>query len=412
MMRDENKRFQSRIGTMQSLKTAILVLTAFLHSASCSSEGSLEPNNPSAEHLSYPDKAVVHWQSIASWSEETIRQAAEASIMIIPIERCFSPESTPIIERIKQLNPEMKIIGYRTLLSVDILYPDTTYLRNNLPYVLDYYEAVRGNWGWTTENDTIFIWPGQIMLDPIDSGSLDTDLIDRMVNLIAEYRQSYGNLDGIMHDYFMYDAYLNPYARETMIGDVDFDEDGIRHEDDADEKALFYEWQKEYVRAIRSRFGSDFIEIGNGRPPQEDAELAGLLNGIFYELYPNNPWGKTDRDGLLRLLENQREGYLLPALGRTWSLCTNEKGNLHGNNYFCMLSSLLADCMYTELSNSYVFRGWTLDISTGPPRSAALVEGRMDSILTVRRNFELGEVRISFESSGRRIETIFESFVE
>ncbi len=387
----------------------ILVLLTLAVLACCARTEPTEPPPSPPASGAYPAKAVVHWRSFHTWDDAMIRQAAQADMLILPMERCFSPESQAAIAEIRRLHPGARIIGYRSLMSVGTLGPDTTYLRQVLPYVLDYYNAVREDWAWTTMQDTVLIWRDIIMLDPIEGGALNRDLIDAMVDLIASYRQSTGAIDGIMHDYFMYSAYLNPTVRETMTGEVDFDEDGVRHQDDPDELAFFYEWQKEYARAIRARLGDDFIQIGNGRPPQEDAELAGLLNGIFYELYPNNPWYGTDRTGLLRLLENQRDGYLRPALGRTWSVCTNERGTTSDNNRFCLLSSLLAGCMYTELFGSYVFSGWTLDLSPGKPAGEAVIEGSMDSILTVRRDFMLGEVRISFESSGRRQETVFES---
>lgn len=387
----------------------ILLPLAFAVLAACSRTETAAPELTGSPASSvYPEKAVVHWRSFGSWDEATIAEAAEARMVMFPMEHCFSPESEGALAEIRRRNPDVSVIGYRTLLSVYTLYPDTTYLRRVLPYVLDYYYAVRDHWAWTTEQDTILMWRELAMLDPIVDGALNTELIDAMVDLLASYQaRTGGAVDGILHDYFMYDAYLNPLVRETMEGEIDFDDDGVRHEDDADERALFYEWQKEYVRAIRARLGDDFIQIGNGRPPQEDADLAGLLNGIFYELFPNNPWYGTDRSGLLRLLENHRPGYLRPARGRIWSVCTNEKGTVSANNMFCLLSSLLAGCMYTELEGSYIFTGWTLDVDPGAPLGATAVEGALDSILTVWRPFENGEVRMSFLPTGRRESAAF-----
>jgi hypothetical protein len=189
---------------------------------------------------------------------------------------------------------------------------------------------------------------------------------------------------------------------------VDFDGDGVMYDDDPEEQDLFYLWQKEYAKAIRERFGADFIQIGNGRPPLEDPDIARWMNGIFYELYPNNCWSWTDRDGLTRLLENQRDGYLSKAKGRTWSLLTNEMGDTTGNNLFCLLSSLLAGCMYTELYGSYLFAGWTLDVEPGAPTGPAMIEGSLDSTLTVSRSFEKGAVSLSFYETGRRQDYVFQ----
>jgi hypothetical protein len=353
----------------------------------------------------YPEKSIVHWKSFESWDAGTIEAAAKSNLIVFPLAWCYSSASRNILSEIRRLNPDIQIIGYQSVMGVSTLYPDTSYLRTTIPYALDYYNAVKNDWAWTTAGDTLMIWKDLITLNPIKNGVLNVELIDRLVDLIAEYQRSSGApVDGIMHDYFSTYPYINPDIRGDVLGDIDFDGDGVVFADDPDEQNLFYLWQKEYAKAIRERFGNDFIQIGNGRPPHEDAELAHWLNGVFYELYPNNCWSWTDRDGLLDLLHNQRDGYLSKAKGRTWSLCTNERGNANDNNIFCLLSSLVAGCMYTEMQGSYVFSGWTLDLEPGAPTGPVAIEGSVDSTLTVRRPFENGEVKLSFYPTGRRQE--------
>lgn len=364
---------------------------------------------PAAVPRVYPEKSVVHWKSFESWDTGTIEAAAESNLIIFPLAWCYSTESRGILSEIRRLNPDIQIIGYQSVMGVTTLYPDTSYLRTTLPYVLDYYDAVRDDWAWTTAGDTLMIWQDLIALNPIKNGALNTALIEKLVDLIAEYQGASGApVDGIMHDYFSDYLYINPAIRDSVLGDIDLDGDGVVFGDDAGEQELFYRWQIEYAKALRERFGDDFIQIGNGRPAHEDAELAHYMNGIFYELYPNNCWSWTDRDGLLRLLENQRDGYLSKAKGRTWSLCTNERGNANDNNIFCLLSSLAADCMYTEMQGSYIFSGWTLDVDPGAPTGPAVIEGSVGGTLTVRRPFENGEVRFSFYNTGRRQEYVFQ----
>jgi len=391
-------------------RTSFLILiAAAVAIAGCGGSSSGPVPAPPLTQRVYPEKALVHAQLFDSWDAATIEEAAKSNLMILPIEWCFSKESQGILGQIRQLTPGVQVIGYRTVMSVLTLYPDTSYLRTTIPYVLDYYNAVRDDWTWTTAHDTLMIWKDLILLNPIKNGALNRDLIDTMVGLLEEYEaKSGGAIDGIMHDFFMSAPYINPYIRDGVLGEIDFDGDGVLYADDPDEQDLFYHWQMEYAKAIRERLGPNFIQIGNGAPPQVDAELAHCMNGIFYELYPNNPWGMTDRAGLLRLLDNQRSGYLSKAKGRTWSLCTNERGNANNNTIFCLLSSLLADCMYTEMQGLPVFSGWTLDVEPGAPTGPTTIEGKLDSTLTVRRPFENGEVRISFDETGRRQEYLLE----
>jgi len=304
-------------------------------------------------------------------------------------------------------NPDLRIIGYQLVLGVSVLDVDTSYLRRTLPFYLDYYNATTDDWAFSTTGDTLMMWPGQIMLNPISGGAVNRRLIMETVDMMERYRaNTTGRHDGVMHDYFMDSPFINPFVRPMVDGSIDLDGNGILFGEDALEQALFVEWQKEYAREIRNRFGDDFIQIANGRLPQDDAELAGLLNGIFYEVFPNMRWNLTDRDGLLALLGHQSEGYLAKAAGRTWSIVSNEYGG--GNNLFCLLASMFAGCFYTELHGTYLFTGWTLEIDGGRPLGPGSLEGRTDSLMTVQRRFERGVVRMRFNASGARIETVFE----
>ena len=387
-----------------------IMLVALLACVSCGAEGPDAPGAPPGVPIadSYPEKSVVHWAPLRLWNDELIGEAALSRSIVIPMEQCFSEETRPVLERLRELNPDLRVIAYLPLLCVYTVPPDTTGLRGVVPFLYDYYETVRENWAVTTTGDTLMIWPEAIFLDPISNGGIDRDLIEKIADLLEGYQQSgYPPIDGIMHDYFMYCVYVNPACRPGVEGEPDLDGDGIPCAEDGDERDLLLLWQKEYMRELRSRFGEDFIMIGNGRPPQENAELAGLLNGIFYEAFPNGPWGWTDREGFMRLIENQREGYLAPTEGRTWSILSNDR--IEYNNLFCLVSSLLAGCLYTELHGSCIFTGWTLDVNAGAPAGELSLDGSPDSLLTAFRLYSRGEARISFGSNGGRREVTFET---
>jgi hypothetical protein len=391
------------------MRSFVIVLVASCAVFLACSESPSEPVEPQGSSLpaeQYPLRGIAHWTDFFEWDEATMASAARAGLIIFPIQRCFSPDAVDIIARMRELNPDLKILGYLTVLQVTELYSDTTYLEHHLPWELDFYRLVEDKWAWTTLGDTLHVWPEIIFLDPIDErGRGDDELMNGIVDMLEEYNNRYpGAIDGVMHDYFMYQPYVSPY-NDNVIGDVDLDGNGILIGDDENEQAVFLRWQKDYAAAIRSRLGRDFIQIANGKVPQDDAELAGHLNGIFYEWFPNMTWSLTDRAGFEKLLENQADGWLAEAHGRTWSILTNNE--IEYNNMFCMLSGLLADCFYTELVGDYRFRGWSIDIDAGQMTSELTVEGKADSILTYRRFFGQGEARISFNPNGGRREWTF-----
>jgi hypothetical protein len=80
---------------------------------------------------------------------------------------------------------------------------------------------------------------------------------------------------------------------------------------------------------------------------------------------------------------------------------------LEYNNYFCLISSLLAGCLYTEIYDKPIFSGWRLDVEPGSIRSDLITEGREDSIMTYSRLYSRGEAKISFADYGGRIDTDF-----
>ncbi|HER44424.1 MAG TPA: hypothetical protein ENO08_08195 [Candidatus Eisenbacteria bacterium] len=386
-----------------------ITIAALIGCVSCGAENPGVPDElvGASRSSTYPERGVVHWAPFDGWDDETISQAGRSKAIVVPMDRCFAKGSWKVIERLRELNPDIQIVAYLPVLLTYQLPADTTGLKEVLPFLFDYYDAVKSDWARTTTGDTLMIWPGGILLDPIADNDINRDLIAKIADLIEAYQEGGGpRIDGIMHDYFMYSVYINPACRPGVEGEPDLDGDLVPCSEDRDERELLLLWQKEYLRELRRRFGEDFVMIGNGRPPQEDAELAGLLNGIFYESFPNGPWCWTDREGFLRLLDNQSDGFLSTAKGRTWSILANDQ--LEQNNFFCLVSSLIAGCLYTELHGSYTFTGWTLSVDSGPPAGEAVLEGNPDSLLTASRAFRNGEARISFNPNGGRNETVFE----
>ena len=386
-----------------------LILVLCLVAAACAGDNGNAPlaQGPAPDGLAWPRRGVIHWRSFFEWDEATIAAAARAEYIVVPTPYCYSPVGTPIIARLRELNPDIRILGYQGVLNESLLWPDTTYLETTLPFELDRWRAVRDDWAYTTTGDTLQIWPGAICLDPIVDGAINERLIDEIVGLYEQYQDATGGaLDGVFHDYFSSFIYINWMLEETVEGEPDFDDDGIPFDDDPDEQSLFVAWQKAYARAFGERLGSGFIQVANGRMPQTDAELAGMLNGIYYEVFPNNRSGFTDLEGLERLIENSADGWLRPIGGRTWSIVANDE--LQTNNWFCLVASLIAGCCFTEHYEGATFTGWQFEVDCGAPLGPAVSEGRPDSILTWRRVFERGEARISFDAAGHRREVVFD----
>ena len=338
--------------------------------------------------VSYPQRAVLHLSSMDSWTDAILAEAARADLIIMPTERICSPMNSERIARMTELNPKAAFVGYLPLLNANVPRSDTTYMRRHVPFALDYYKETRPFWAFSTSGDTLMQWPDMPMLNPIHDDAVDVEQIDIIVGLLARYKARY-RLDGVLLDYFTTEPML---LRPRVEGEIDFDGNGVLWAQDAQERAVFYEYQIAFATALRERFGDDFIVIGNGRPPQEDGACAALLNGIMFEDYPGSPWGWTPKDGFLKMMYCQKPGWNAPARGRTWSVLVNYRSTATDMSFY---SSLLAGCFFTDLQGSYRFTGWTRWLETGKPlASAAAVSD--DYALTVSRAFERGTARVRF----------------
>ncbi|HSG27304.1 MAG TPA: hypothetical protein VLA34_02400, partial [Candidatus Krumholzibacterium sp.] len=299
----------------------LLLAASLVISVSCGPSPSA-PSNPASSSLpgTFPQKGVVHWRSFLEWDETKIAEAAEAEIAIFPMSICLSDAGQEITGRMKEINPDLKIIGYQGLLMLSQLYSDTATVMQNTPYEIDYHLVAQDHWAWTTTGDTLSMWPGSIFLNPFTEGEPDEGFMSDLIDLLEEYNDDRpGAIDGIMHDYFMYRPYIGFGMEDVVTGDIDLDGNGVVVTEDLQEREMFLQWQIDFAAGIRRRLGDDFIQIGNGRVPQENEQLASVINGIFYEVFPNMRWNYTDLKGLEILLDNQREGYLSQACGRTWS---------------------------------------------------------------------------------------------
>jgi hypothetical protein len=151
------------------------------------------------------------------------------------------------------------------------------------------------------------------------------------------------------------------------------------------------------IEKWQSRMGPDQIQVGNGRLPWVDPTVANLLAGIVYELYPNSPWGLTDREGLEMVLQHLEPGYLTPRRGRTWSLLCDTSG---ANADFSRISSALTGQAYVL----YDPDGWVghdvLDYTAENPRGDVKRKEDRYGVVTHSRAFETGTAIIETDPSG------------
>lgn len=350
----------------------------------------------------YPSRAVMHLSSQTKWNSATTDAAAKADVIVLPMQRFFFPEGQAQLDRVVSLNPDVKFVGYVSVLAVGLMWPDTAYVEQQLPFEWEYYKVTRPYWAYTSTGDTLSIWPGQVMLNPIKDGQVNTVLISSIVRLVKKYSETC-KIDGVFHDYLMTGVYRNPnYA--GVNGATDFDGDGVPIEKDVEELRLLKQYQLQYLDSFRIVMGDEFIQIANGFPPQTDADYASRVNGILFERYPCQTGKYTPKKGTLNMIATQKGGWLRACRGRTWSILWSQGAD---SPMQPLVGSMLVGCFYAE---GYLFNGWRFDFDAGKPKGYMTAVNDSSGALVLKREFEKGTARVKFYPNSEYIsECVFDS---
>ncbi len=247
---------------------------------------------------------------------------ARADVIITQPDRFWGhPGLERNMELLRAANPHVKILGFFRSKCVRQEWAD--YDRSVQSFDRDLYDAARPYFSYTTTGDTLQDWPGVALFDFMNPNARRA-----ILDVIVSYQHSStAKLDGVYWDYFNPELWISQDVA-SMTGEPDMDGDGVAHFSDADEKEAFRAAQAEWIREMRGRLGSEFIQIANGSRALSDSTFAGLLDGMNYEIFPDvgfggptpyrealdpsrpnnlwaaNRWLRTENGGPWQILEN------------------------------------------------------------------------------------------------------------
>ncbi|MBK6899776.1 MAG: hypothetical protein IPH09_11070 [bacterium] len=217
-----------------------------------------------------------------------IERIARADLLCVEAEVLWSepPSGGPsVVERIKAVNPDCKVIGYVSVQMVRLDWADApvgTYARTR-------WDALRRFWSYTTTRDTLQSWPKKVNVNILEPACRDA-----IVTIIAEFQEHSGTaFDGVLWDYFNNGIWIPNSVDVT--GDPDLDGDGIPMMSDPDELAAYKAACVDMVVSLRERLGEGFIQIFNGQRAYTDSTFAALSDGIDYELFPTLGFQPPDK---------------------------------------------------------------------------------------------------------------------
>lgn len=223
---------------------------------------------------SYPRLAnyFLKWEMTASEAEEL----SHWDLIILDME---NQENNPdLIRKIRQLNPNIKILAYIT--SQEIIDEPEDY--NNVWLRQELSSKILDSWYLKDEQGRRVVnWPFTSMLNlselaPLNSsGQRFNEVLPRFIH---DKLQSSGLWDGVFYDNLWGDvSWVNG-------GNLDFDNDGDR-ESSLVSDSLWVEGVAKMLRLTRELCGNQFIIMGNGRiywPYQN------TINGMMLEGFPSS----------------------------------------------------------------------------------------------------------------------------
>lgn len=286
------------------------------------------------EHTTHsPGNYWVTEYSTVDWTDQTyIEKVAKADVFMYNSWDLWAHEENEdlrIVERIKSINPEIKILAYVAAKNTPLRYEGSSH-----PYKRALYDRTLPYWSYTTTGDTLMDWPGKVVVN-----ILDPDCREAIVGTIAEYAQQSANqVDGIFWDYFNTKIWVAYSVEDQVDGYPDLDGDGIAMADDEDEIQAYKDACDSMIVRMEELMGEDFIQVFNGQRAMSDSTFAALGDGMYYEIFPTllfpdpdmanalNPdypsnlframgWPRTNNGGPYNVLGNMRKSYYFDSNG-------------------------------------------------------------------------------------------------
>lgn len=345
--------------------------------------------------------AIIDWL-VEHWTPEMFERYARADLIVLTANYYWADptnESLRVLDRIRAINPDCKIIGYVLGKTSMVAWENP----GNGAFGHTWWQRTRPYWCWTTTGDTVQDWQGQVNINILEPGCREA-----MASTIAEFQRNSNNkFDGVFWDYFNKALWIG--AQVTMTGLPDLDGDGIGHWSDPDELAAYRAAEVSLVQAVQDSLGPDFIQIFNGQRAYADSAFAALGDGMFYEVFPEiffpqpqtlryaldpawpynlfrtNSWPRSRNGGPYNIYGNTGQNRYYDTTGQLTEIKM-------GNTFRAL--GLLTDgwTCWTEGGNWRY--GWTnIDIPLGQPLGPTVIDGDLFT-----RDYQYGRVEVLMTS--------------
>jgi hypothetical protein len=347
----------------------------------------------------YDDRSF--YATTPGYTPEQYDEIAAMPMAMFQLRWCLSEEAVPVIARLRELNPDIVIIGVHSLLSVPLDWGSAGG-RDRFPMSAEIHDLLIHRTVETDRGEPILMWDGAPMINPMRAGGIDHTLMTRILNVISRYATTYdGHIDGIMHDYTSPRPWAYPDGDASYEGIIDLDGDGVAFDDDPQEIAAWKGWQYALADQLQERFGEGFIQIANGRLPLDDPQMAQRLAGVILQKFPNTVWNLTAQAGLDYAIKMREPGWLTPRRGQYWTCYWAATATIDGQTEFRRWASMLTGDFYeTNSTTATDFRGADPELQNFGAALGPMTITREGDNAVYAREFETATVRIEFNELG------------
>ncbi len=351
-----------------------------------------------------PVMAIVDYGWLGNPDTSTLDRYAKADIVVLDMANFWADAiSVDIVQELKTRNPNVRVIGYVNAHDCWL-----TWENSATSYFADWYTATRPYWSYTTTGDTMQAWPGKVLVNILDPACRSA-----MIGVLASHLDvHHTRIDGLFWDHFNSWLWV-PDVIPGVSGNMDLDGDGVAHRTDLDEQAAYRAASDAMVSEARARLGTDLIQIANGNRATTDPAFAALLDGAFYENFPEvgvtggSYAGALDPASANNLLAVR--SWLRTENGGPWVILSNKfqfncsDGTGGWVNWreaeFVRVIAMLTDTAVSYHAEPKTTWGWpAIDLDLGAPMSAMHMDGQV-----YEREFERGKVSLRMKSGLRPV---------
>lgn len=349
-----------------------------------------------------PVMAIVDYTWLGVPAADVVERYAQADILVLDMANFWSDAITvDVVQALKERNPNIRVIGYVNAHDCWLNWEGSS---NS--YFSDWYDATRPYWSYTTEGDTMQAWPGKVLVNILDPACRAA-----MIGVLADHMDAHpSRIDGLFWDHFNNELWV-PDVLPGVNGRMDLDGDGIAHGDDPDEMAAYRAASDALIIEARRRLGDHVLQIANGNRAARDSTFAALLDGTFYENFPDvgftgdryaqaldpgvphnlfaaRNWLRTDNGGPWVILSNKFQFQFIDTSGA---------GITYREAEFVRVMALMTDTAVAYHTDQRTTWGWPeVELNLGAPTSGVRNNG-----LVYERDFERGSVSLTM-TTGRR----------